>query len=483
MDSVSDKVKLELGAIEAAAELQEQNDILTKAMARQDIQALIKDEQLNRVLDAVVVLAIKKGRNEALFAAAILGRLAAVARGRESQVYARICDLDLSDPPSIESLPDSDAKLYAARSMMHLADDRLLEYFVREALTIDTAELVRKELLGGVLERSGKLSVMLTAISNSSVSIISKESLDSRLKRVRRIAGGIAEVADQWRGELGPKPGLALCELLTKFFRGKLDGVDSTVLFESVDYCLTVLNRIVELRFSHALLPETYAAIEQGKRILGPGVWARFLSHSGTIGMLRTALLEAALVLARQNRTDRRLVSVMLACYTSRRQISSAVKRHFAQAEDLAPEVADYWISVGESKGSQQVEQKVGNTEDEQIGALLIEVESSQEVMDKLGRAIAPIIEISDPVMAKTVRRAAQGYREIAQIVRRLARMRKLISTQLSGKSIEYDALEHQLLDGHRLGVRRVKVVRDGIRKSFGKKTRTLVKPWVESEE
>ncbi len=483
IESVSVKVLVELEAIEKATDLRQQNDILTGAMARQDIQALIKEDQLDRIVDAVVNLAIQRGSNDRLFAAAILGRLAAVARARESQVYGRICDLGLSDPPSIESLADSDEKLYAVRSMMHLTDDGLLEYFVREALTLDTAELVRKELLGGVLERVGTLSDLLAAISNNPAPIVTKESLDSRLKHVRRIARAVTEVAEQWRGELGPKPGQYLSDLLSTLLKGKLHGMDSAVLFDSVDYCLAVLSRIIELRFSHALSPETYVAIEQGKRILGPGVWARFLARSRSIATLRTALLEGALVLARQNRTDKRLLNVMLACYASRPQVSAAVKRHFKQAEDLVPDVAEFWVAVGQVTGSRQVEQKVGNSEDEQIGALLIEVESSQEVMAKLGRAVAPMIEISDPVMARTVKRAAQGYIEISQIVRRLARMRKLSATELRGRHIEYNPLEQQLLDGHRPGVRRVRVVRDGIRKTFGKKTRTLVKPWVESEE
>ena len=111
------------------------------------------------------------------------------------------------------------------------------------------------------------------------------------------------------------------------------------------------------------------------------------------------------------------------------------MKRHFKDAGDLVPDVAEFWRRIGEVTESRQVEHKVGNTEDEQIGALLLEVESSQEVMEQLGRAVAPVLEISDPVMASTVQRAAKGYGEIAQIARRLARIRKLTPTNLNGEA------------------------------------------------
>jgi len=71
----------------------------------------------------------------------------------------------------------------------------------------------------------------------------------------------------------------------------------------------------------------------------------------------------------------------------------------------------------------------------------------------------------------------------MAQIARRLARMRKLTTTSLRGARVEYNPLEHEMLGGHQPGVRKVKVVRDGVQKEFAGKVKTLVKPWVEPEE
>lgn len=481
--SKSETISSYLDAIESAADLKGLNDYITGLMRRHEHHAVVKGEHLWRVVDAVVGLAHKSTKDDTLFAAAALGRIARVAGNRESQVYDRVADLQLADPPSVETLATSDEKTAAARSIVHLTDEWVSDYLIREVLEIDTAENARNVLLEEALKRHGTLSDLLVALESNPASAIAIDSLDSRLKRVRRILNAIANLLHQWRGELGHQPGIALAELVSTLLKGKLDGVDSKDLYKSFDYCLAVTTRIIELRFSIALSPDTYVVVEQGKKILGPGVWGRFLGRSENIANVRTALLEAALVLARQNRTDKRLVAVMLSCYTSRPQVSAAVKRHFKDAGDLVPDVAEFWIKVGEVTGPSQIEQKVGNSEDEQIGALLIEVESSQEVMNKLDRAVAPIIEISDPVTASTVKRAAQGYKEIAQIVRRLARIRKLTPIGMKGKRLEYNALEQQLLGGHKPGVRQVRVVRDGIRKTFGKRKRTLVKPWVQQDD
>lgn len=193
--------------------------------------------------------------------------------------------------------------------------------------------------------------------------------------------------------------------------------------------------------------------------------------------------MESALVLARQNRSDRQVVEVLLASYGSRTQAAASVKRHFKDAHDLDPDISDWWCNAGRvSERQKTIEHKVGNNEDSQIGALLIEVDNYREAMDKIGRAVVPLLEISEPVLASSARKAVDGFRSIEQTTRRLCRMRKLTKTELAGERLEYNPLEHELLGGHRPGVRRVRVVRDGIKKEFSGRIKTLVKPWVEAE-
>ncbi|MBK5938929.1 hypothetical protein [Halochromatium roseum] len=473
-----------LSDIELSADLRELNQLLTQAMAERKIQALIKDNNLDSVVEKVVELNQETDEHE-LLSAAILGRLAAVARSsREQVIFDRADEIFSSEPASIETLEDGDAKSYAATVISYCSASWTREYSYREALAIDTADNARGELLAANLVREESIAAWLSAITDHVTVLRGFENAEARLKRVRRIFGVMRDIAERWRGDVGAEVGARLADCMKAFLTGKLGELDQAVLFGSIDHLLTILRRVIELRFSTALYATTYGMLDQGKKLLGPGVWGRFIDQSVVLPEIRVALLEAALVLARQNRQYKEILSCLLACYTSRPQVAAAIKRHFQDARDLDPEVAEWWRTAGgESEGRRHVEHKVGNNEDAQIGALLIEVDSNREAMGKVGRAVVPLLEISEPVLASTVKKAVDGYQGIDQTARRLARMRKLTKTDLKGERLEYNPLEHELLGGHKAGVRRVKVVRDGIKKEFAGKIKTLVKPWVEPDE
>lgn len=487
---------ISLDDIKKAEGLHELNDLLTQLMAKQQIQALIKDANLDVVVDSIIQLSSDTDGEKKLLVAAMLGRLAAVARGRESQVYKRLNEVITDEPPSLDTLSDQlggdddkdldvgKSKQYAAQSLRHVDAVWLNDYCVREALNIDTAELARRELLETALNGKGNFSDWLVSISQFASVLLAIENTDTRVKRIRRLFNAMLEIVKNWQGELGEEPGTALANCFKSFTDRKLAEGDLDAMSDVLDTALAILGRLIEIRFSNALYAQTYAVMEQGKAVLGAGMWARFLDKSNMISRIRTELFEAALVLARQNRTDISLMSVLLTCYSSRSQLSAAVKRHFTHAQDLDPDTREWWQSaskIGEER--REVEQRVGNSEDEQIGALLIEVEYAKETMEKLNRAVAPMLEISDPVLAETVKRAASTYQDMAQIARRLARMRKLTKSNLLGVHTEYNPREHEMRGGHKSGVRRIKVVRDGIVKEFNGKKKTLVKPLVEPEE
>ena len=152
--------------------------------------------------------------------------------------------------------------------------------------------------------------------------------------------------------------------------------------------------------------------------------------------------------------------------------------------QGVDPEVKAWWSKAGKvSTRKREVKQRDDISVDHQIGALLIEVEDSKEAMEKLGRAVVPYLEISDPILGGTVSRASKGYGEISRIVRQLGRMRKLSATNHKGARVEYNRQVHEMLGGHQPGTRIVKVLRNGIQKDFGGVIKTIIKEWVEPVE
>lgn len=481
---MSEATDVSIAQITSAKSLKGLNEMLTNSMKQMQIQQLIRGENLAKVVGAIVQLAEGTSDEEELFAAAILGRLAAVARGREIEVYSVASDVLTSSPASIDSLADGDEKEYAAKFLAHVEGRWLVPYCSRQALTIDTANNARKELLKTVLVKSGNLSESLHQIAGAESVIKAIEQPDLRIRRVRRIFESLAEVIRNFDGEVGAEPGAALALILDRFVRGATSSTDSESLHACLDSATSILVRIVELRFSHALQSDTYRMILDGKKLLAPGPWSRFIESSSVIQKVQMNLLETALVLARQNRTDKEILRAMESCWPSVAQISFAVRRHFSGAPDIDPEVAEYWLKVGRvSKSERAAEHKLGNTEDQQIGELLIQLDANRDSMGKLNSAVVPVLRTFDACQAATVQRAANGYESIAQVAERLARMRKLSKTDWLGEIVEYNPVEHDMEGGHRSGVRTVKVVRDGIRKDFAGKLKMLVKPRVEPEE
>lgn len=487
MEIYPDSVVEQLAFVKKEKNLQGINDLFTHLMAGQKIQALIKDENLSTVCNRVVDVALLNRdaiKQNGLLAAAILGRLSAVARGREDIVFARVKNLFLEAPPGIETLADGDEKYYAAISLASLNEPWLSDYFSNQSVLTDTSEKARRIMVQAMLERSGSLSNYWQINMRSLGELRSIEGDDTRFKKIRRITNVVTEVAKSWGGDVGQDAGLALGDWFDSIFRSSKRDVEDEVLTDIIDDGIALLLRIIELRFSNALQDSTYVLLDRVRAILGRDRWTVLMRSSKNLEKIRTCLKESALVLARQGKTDKKIMSVLSATYYSSAQLIPAISAHFSAAQEIDPNVKAWWENGGVvSESAREPEHKMGNIEDQQIGSLLINVEESQSVMEKLRRAVVPSLEIYDPPLAETVKKAAGNFNEISLAARQLASMRKLKHMGLKGVILDYNPMEHEMLGGHKLGVRQVKIERDGIQKDFGGKIKTLVKPRVVPEE
>ncbi|RLQ21560.1 hypothetical protein DWB85_12455 [Seongchinamella sediminis] len=482
-ESVEDQLEF----IQSANNLRSVNRLLTQVMAKQRIQALIKEENLSTISDAVMDLALAGDGDDdenRLLAAAVLGRLSAVARTRDAVVFERISELFESTPLPIETLADGDEKYYASLSFAAIEADWLVDYCHQQSVLIDTSEKARRVLLSIALREAGSLSDFWQMNQPALSQLSELKGGDTRYKRIRRITSASSEIVREWQGEVGVDAGLALANWFSDIVKSSKKDVGEEVLTGILDESLTMLIRIIELRFSNALLSPTYGMLGSARDAFGRQGWTDLLRSSNNIDKVRIALKEAALVLARQDKQDPALMGVLVTAYDSRERVMPAITLHFTDAQDLIPETKLWWEQAGELKKSQRVvEQVMGNPEDQQIGSLLINVEESKTVMEKLERAVVPFLEISDPPLAETVKKAAGSYSEIAIAARQLATMRKLKHMNEKGKIVEYKPLKYEMLGGHKLGIRKVKVERDGIQKEFGGKIKVLVKPRVSPVE
>ncbi|MCV4290447.1 hypothetical protein OH708_21270 [Pseudomonas capsici] len=470
--------------IRAAKTLVELDGLLTASMAQQQIQALIKEERLDSILKKVKELAETESESEnaGLLVLALLGRLSAVARGRETEISKTLPMLVSvgSLPPLESSTLDGDGKFYAAQSLSQMGSVAWATYAFEESVNVDTAEKARKSLIEMALNSCSTAAEAFVTHCSVLENLVGITNAESRLRKAKRISSGWAEVMRGSNHELGDGPGEALAKWIAALLAGDIRDVDETLLFNIVDDGIDILLRFIELRFSHAMLTETYQMLSRAKVILGRARWIHFLPFSKNRQALTLCLREAALVLARQGKTDKTLLDLIQLMYQSKVPMINDMERHFGKAMELDPEVRQWWLAGGAVSNSRQTVHKVGNTEDQMIGELLLEVQSAKPFMNFLQHSIVPMIDISDSVMSTNGIKAAAGYSEIARKVDLLARMRKLSTTDLKGSVVEFNPFQHELLSDTPHGIREVKVTRDGVLKDFGGNIKTLVKPRVE---
>ena len=476
-----------LKEIISSSDIRSLKDKMTRLLAKKEFHSVIEGENLIRVIDAV--LEINDKENDELLSAAVLGRLAAVARSRKDTVYAKIPELFNEKPESIETLADPDEKRYASVALRYSDTDWLTNYCFREAFSIDSAGKARRELFKIALDRSENVSQFLESICDHKELISSIEGIDKRATRIRRVFRVLVEILNEWKGECGSEPGEALNKCFGCLMKSQIREAKEEILFDIINDTLKILQRIIALRLSDAFKADTYKVIETCRRVLGPKHWSSYLSpKSGntlhdvriTLHDVRITLLESVIVLARQERTDNAFISLLADVYGGRSQIN--LKRYFDKYPDIDPETKDWWVKAGDVK-KRHVEHEMGSSEDQQIGALMIEVEDVRQAMEKLERAIIPFLEMHDPVYSSTAKKALAGYVEISRISKQLGRMRKLAALNLKGERMEYNPQIHEMLGGHKPGIRNVKVVRDGVKKVFAGKTKTFVKCWVEPDK
>ncbi|WP_052719955.1 hypothetical protein [Pseudomonas ogarae] len=482
--STKHKANAQLNEIGTAQSLVELDNFLTQSMAKQQIQALIKEDGLDLILQKVEQLAKSEDESaeSGLLVLALLGRLSAVARGRESSIFKMLAStINAATLPALESSTlDGDGKFYAAHSLSQLRASDRADYVLAESVALETAEKARRLLIELVLHSYPTAAKALTAHTAALDNLVGISNSDSRLRKARRISSGWVEVIRSRSFELGERPGEALVKWISALLVGDLREVEESLLFNIVDDGVDILLRIIELRFSHAMLAETYQLLPRAKALLGRARWIHYLSSSKMRPALNMCLREAALVLARQGKTDSTLLDLIHTMYQSKAQMLKELTIHFGEALELDPDVRQWWITGGSVSSSRRAVHKVGNNEDQMIGELLIEVLNTEPSMQALRRTVAPMLEISDPVTASNVISAAAGYAEIAQTALLLARMRKLKKTELKGMVVEFNPLQHELLSSTSQGVREVRVIRDGVQKDFGGSIKTLVKPRVE---
>ena len=219
IDEMASKVgQVTLTDIERAPTLSTLSSLLTKAWAAKQIQSLIDGRGLDIVSSQILKLEKSSLQRHELLSAAALQRLSAAASGdRKSIVLRRIADAISHEPPPVDTLPDSDTKTYAAQALAQIDQPWLDNYLTREAVSIDTADRARRELLKQSLQRAGDIATWMNGLTKQ-VKSIQGLSSTAKQNRVRRLFGCANDVVQESQYPVGIDIGPTLADCLARFF-------------------------------------------------------------------------------------------------------------------------------------------------------------------------------------------------------------------------------------------------------------------------
>jgi hypothetical protein len=463
----------------AAPDLPHLNELLTRLMAERRLQGVLADGGLELVLERIGQLAVTGPAVEQMMGVASLARLAAVARGNQQLILSKAVDLVPERPEPLSSLGSADERFYFASCLSAIPGDWVLPYSIDQAITEETSEKTRSELLGVALAQAGDLSLMLSMLSVQFFHL--EMPAEGRLKRARRILISLNAELSKNEHNCEDSIGKSVESLSRAILKNKKDSVGSDVMHDVFDGLLEFPLAAIKSRFSLALKRETFDVLRILKNVVDQRTWREYLNDSLAVSRTRACLLEASLILARQNKTDDNFMTLLVMVYGGRGFLRGPLEKHFAHATDIEVGIRQWWISLGKSSTEEkEIDQKLDINVDRQIGALLIQIEAAEDAMTKLSSDIVPLLEISDPVLAPIMKRAHGNYNEISRVTKNLAKVRRLALVRESGKVLEYNPSQHEMIGGHRTGIRNVRVIRDGVQKDFGGRMKTILKPWVE---
>ena len=469
-----------------AGSLRELDDQLTDVMAARLVQEFIQGDRLAVLVQRAQVLCDVENAEERLLLAAVLGRLAAVARNRSHEVFEGFEAYMESPPASLVVLQDGDEKAYAAMSLAHLGAPRppwLADYVIREAFYLDAAENARKVLLGMLRDHSVDYLGVLNGLAQGFDSL-ELEVPDARLRRVKRILEAWKEVSQDHFWSLEANPGESLTRVVKAALHNVTGAKEEALANDVCDLLFELLLRVVQLRFSYALESATYAPLAAMKAHFGTRLWTHLRSHSLVKPRVLSCLREACLVLARQGQTDTAMLDAMKVMYATRTSMGNDLKRHFEGHHELDSEVSEWWTSGGTKRANNgKKEKSLKSDEDMLIGQLLLEGEAARRPLDNVRTNLLPLIEEfgNDPVVVASLRKGLGGFVELSTILRQLCRLRRLESSGLEGETITYSRTRHEMVGGHQSGVTEVRVVRDQVVQKLYGRERVVVKALFES--
>lgn len=471
----------------AAKTVAAQREAARELLRGTTLHKALKDERFVRGLDALRQ-SIRdeqagKGRLEAL---ALYVRVGSGLRYKATHAYFVSVLSAIHRPLGVLGvLDDPDDRYYVTWALRWIGEPWASTELARLAVE-EEADNVRGEALRGLVERATTLHEALEQLLEAAGHWRPETEFPatSYARRMKRVFVQLRDALDRARAAQ-PICGPLLAKLARPPQSRAMD-VDGNARDHLAESALQLVHLLLRVRFSLAADERTYEMVPALKSWFSPATaWARFVSKSDGAALVARDIEQAIEMLAKQGRGDEKLV-------TRLRQLvgEEDLRRRLAVVADegggIEPELRE-WLRTGKvsrepgtkDPNAELVAAAQGSADIPTLALMLRDAEGMRQRAAALAREAMPDIEMFAPQSAAVVSDLAARVRVMVQQVENLAARRGLRVRGERSLVVEYVPLEHELVEGDRLGVRWVRIVEPAVEQTTAGRVEVVIKALV----
>ncbi|NYF54065.1 hypothetical protein HDF12_004487 [Edaphobacter lichenicola] len=462
----------------SAKSLDESVAAVTDLIKIKALHEAARSPEFLKSLEGIEKISLDREDKNQLLAFSLICKLAGLVRFLRPTLSKTIAMALPSLPASLQSLSEVDDRFYAATFWRFAPDQSLVTFLSDNAAAEETAELVRKELVEGLVTVTGHYDQTLRLLNESlhSIRFEAEDAGSSIARRLRRCLAAVRHsMGETIIRDMGPRFGDALREVVRQAFsqtgRPKMNKAREEAALEVI----TLLTTAVRMRLSVAFEGETYSVLFSLRDWFESSDWTRF-AEQHAMKVLSNDIADALEISVRTGRENRELLEALSLSVGDeehfREKREEIIERNLGLSEELTAWLRGKRVSI---KTSLSTESQIGRMENS-VASLMLETSLLSAQAEDIETELLPALDLFASIPKEPLNQQLKTIKSVQSHVADLAFERNLSSFGRPGEIVRYSSLEHQFEDERELGSPTVKLLRSGILSIASNGQRIVVK-------
>jgi len=470
--------------------MKQRNEVITQMMTDKSIFKAVKEDSFKKEIDEMFVIAADDSDDiEKLLAIGALTRLAFFIKALRKPFFERLQAVFATPIPSLQILSEADDRLYVAKALVSINQaDWLPDYLALEIFLQEKGEKTRESLIKNLVQRTSDfkavLELFITAVDNLKKN--KPITSDQLLKRYVLVFKLLRKAVAMGSHTAHDETGLALQKLFVTAAKGISNTKDFKVKAAFADEIIYLIHSLIQIRFSLATEANSYLVLQSIKTWFGKSEWLFFLGQSDCVNTVQSDLSEAVLILAKHGLSDAELLDFLILTFATKDKAKPLLTSIAGSSHAIPANIKTWLKSAGritESAEKTSITDSSLLNADQSIALLLLEALRLESILSTSEENISSSIEMFEPQLGDQTQTLFVRNRSILNSVKSLANKRSLQLSGNPGDITDYSLLEHHLISGKTIGVRKVRIVTPKVERVIRDRVSTVLAAQVEAIE